>query len=123
MKSKFGNHFSSSFSGLLVQDIKAKPSGFETCSILWDLWSMRNYVEENIRYLCDVRKEALISIACKSADLFVRSPASVVFDKYPVSVPAIPICLLAFRNIPLFFDGAAYLTFRLHILKYFGVFF
>ena len=66
---------------------------------------------------------ALISVACYSANLFVRSPASVVFDKYPECPPAIPICLLAFRNIPLFFDGAAYLTFRLHILKYFGVFF
>jgi hypothetical protein len=51
------------------------------------------------------------------SQLFGRSPASVVFDKYPECVPAIPSCLLAFRNIPLFFDGSAYLTFRLHILK------
>jgi len=38
MKPKFGNHFSSSFSGLLVQDMKAKSSGF------WDLFDVVGFM-------------------------------------------------------------------------------
>ena len=55
------------------------------------------------------------------SQLFDPSTASVVFDKYPECVPVIASCQLAFRNIPMFFYGSACLTFRLHILKTFGV--